>query len=97
MTFHEELPVVDTVSASGSVSRGVIAAVARISGTAAVPDRHTDDVLAPLYSVIDPEALDSLFDTNRGDPDDCVSFEYEGMTVIADRAGRIRVEPPPAP
>lgn len=44
----------------------------------------------PLYEVVDPDALDDLFDTNgRGDATGRVTFRYEGYEVTVRAHGEI--------
>lgn len=69
-----------------SPSEAVIAAVAKIAGkrpAASNPGSTTDTpaVLAPLYSVIDPDALDTLV---QGSDDGTVSFSYEGYSITVE-------------
>ena len=46
----------------------------------------------PLYTVVDPAALDRLFRTPSGvRPDACVTFEYEGYEVAVHGDGRVEV------
>jgi hypothetical protein len=49
--------------------------------------------LAPLYSAIDPDALDALFDprTDSGGEVARVKFTYEGHTVTVTSDGRIEL------
>lgn len=71
-------------------SEALIAAVATLSGTDATS-------LPPLYDVIDPEALDSLYEhvreRNGGDSSAYqITFPYEGYDVCVEFDGRIRLE-----
>lgn len=46
----------------------------------------------PLYAVVDPAALDRLFQTPSGvRPDARVTFEYEGYEVVVHSDGRVEV------
>lgn len=68
-----------------SVTDGVIEAVSEVSN-------HDPTSLEPLYSVVDPDALDALFDPGYlGNPQ--VEFQYNGcrVRVISDR--KIEVQP----
>lgn len=49
------------------------------------------DEMEPLYSVLDPDALERLLSTTRTDLR--LSFSYEGCTVTLDSGGEITVEP----
>lgn len=66
-----------------------IRVVDEISAAKGVPAED----LTPLYSEVDPDALDSLFrprgDAARGPGH--VTFEYEGYTVRAHHDGRVEV------
>lgn len=46
----------------------------------------------PLYSVVDPDALESLLSTARGGNVQ-ISFAFEGCTVSATDGGKVVVEP----
>lgn len=60
------------------------------------------DELDPLYNVIDPAALDSLFEPETGDASadsssldragGSVTFSYAGRTVTVDTTGRVELE-----
>lgn len=53
--------------------------------------------LGPLREVVDPEALDELFDAPRRNASDDVlrvSFTYGGYTVTVAGDGTVRVRPP---
>lgn len=53
--------------------------------------------LGPLREVVDPEALDALFDSPRPTAPDGslrVSFEYEGYAVTVTGDGTVRIRPP---
>lgn len=47
---------------------------------------------SPLYDVIDPEALDTIFRADTGH----ISFEYHGYLVTVSHSGKVTVEPPEA-
>ena len=81
--------VVYELSPSEPPSEGVVAAASDC-------DPVAPDDLTPLATVIDPDALDSLFqtvgsDADRGDGE--VRFRYHGHAVTVDRDGRITVAP----
>ncbi|WP_440765060.1 HalOD1 output domain-containing protein [Natronorubrum sp. DTA7] len=47
----------------------------------------------PLYTVVDPAALDKLFRTSSAVcPDAFVTFEYEGYEVVVHSDGRVEVD-----
>ena len=88
------------VSANESVSEGVVRAVSIVSGAAPVPgassEYETSQVLEPLHSAINPEALDSVFrhTTLRPvQPRARLTFTYHGHVVTVTGRGRISVEP----
>lgn len=82
------------VSADESLSEGVVEAVASTAEVSAVPpgDPGSDRALEPLFSVVDPDALDAVF-TGRGDgadgPRGEVTFCYHGYEVTVKSEGRI--------
>lgn len=49
------------------------------------------DEFGPLYDVIDPSALDSLFRSTgeTGQSAGCVTFDYAGYRVTVDQTGRV--------
>lgn len=63
----------------------------------------TEDVdplaLDPLYEVIDPDALDSVFAATNGSPrsDGEIAFEYSGHTVVVSSDGTVRLGDEPTP
>lgn len=100
MTRHERDAETFTyeVSADESLSHGVVAAVSEAAGVEAVPlgGPGTGVELEPLYSVVDPDALDAVFagtdgtgDAPRGE----VTFTYNGCEVTVQSEGRIVVTP----
>ncbi|ELY62178.1 HalOD1 output domain-containing protein [Natronolimnohabitans innermongolicus] len=66
----------------------------------AIADREGVDVTdveppayEPLYSVVNPAALDRLFQTPRGSsPTVRVVLEYEGYEVAVDSDGRVEID-----
>jgi hypothetical protein len=50
--------------------------------------------LEPLYNVVDPDALDSLFASNDGQSSMELCFEMAGCEVVVDGAGEVAVTPP---
>lgn len=87
------------VTADESLSEGVVAAVAADAGVDAIPpaDTETDGALEPLFSVVDPDALDAVF--RRGDsgatgPRGEVTFCYHGYEVTVRSEGRIALTRP---
>jgi hypothetical protein len=61
------------------LSRAVVEAVAARDGIDPV------DVETPLYEVVDPDALDALFDGRAGE----VTFEYSGYRVTVTESGEV--------
>lgn len=70
---------------SMSRSRAVVEALAEQEG---VEPRALDP---PLYEVVNPDALDTLFWTDEGAPG-AVTFMYNGYRVVVDSAGTVRLE-----
>lgn len=71
-------------------SEALISAISTLSGTDATS-------LPPLYDVVDPEALDSLYEHVRernGEDSSAyrITFPYEGYDVCVEFDGRIRLE-----
>lgn len=67
------------------VSYRIIDTVARKTGVAF-------DELPRLYDVVDPEALDALFDPTNEIFEGHVSFEYAGHIVTVDASGEVTVD-----
>ncbi|UPV73819.1 hypothetical protein M0R89_14895 [Halorussus limi] len=84
------------ISPSESFSEGVIAAVAEASGTDAIAPKDAADsaeVLEPLYTVVDPDALNALLrDRDSGQDGVEVSFAYHDHEVTVSGGGRVEVE-----
>ena len=76
-----------------SVSQAIVEAVADREGvdvTELEPPRFD-----PLYTVVDPEALDSLFAPTHGGETrgrGTVTFDYEGYAITVYSDGRIDIE-----
>ncbi len=68
----------------------------RIVTTVAEADGQSVDELEPLYDVINPDALESLF-ASRADgsprPDGEVSFQYAGYWVTVSSDGAVELDP----
>lgn len=75
---------------SAGLTAKVVRFVAAITG-------ETPLELEPLYTVIDPEALEGLFDNARNNPDEhegmYVTFEFESCQITVSWGGEIRVKP----
>jgi hypothetical protein len=85
------------IAATESVSDAVIRAVSAATGHAPSPDPENPGAcLDPLYTAIDPDALNSIFDptgTSGPTSDGEVTFRYHGYTVTVESAGRVILEP----
>jgi len=87
------------IPAHESPTEGVVKAVSDVSGLDPVPDESStpgaERTLDPLYTAVDPEALDSLFD--RFGPDAArpvdVTFHYHGYEVTVRAEGSVSVDP----
>lgn len=82
------------LSSDESASEGVVRVVASLTGLDPVAKASAPtagDALEPLYSVVDPEALDSLFRTTGLD-DGRVSFAYHGYEITVHRERAISAE-----
>lgn len=75
------------------VTQGILEAVSAASNTAIVPDFQSDTTveraLDPLYTAIDPDALDSLFASGTATTDGQVEFQYFGYRVTVGSEGTI--------
>jgi len=88
------------ISAAESASEAVVAAVAAVSNDQPSSDSDgpgetmAELALDPLYSVVDPDALDAIFRPRRTDGSgavDEVSFPYHGHDVTVHGEGRVDV------
>lgn len=82
----------DTSTFDGEVSpsRAIIEAVARQEGVD-VTDIEPPEY-EPLYTVVNPEALDELFHTPLQPPENArVVFEYEGYEIVVHSGGTVEV------
>lgn len=75
-----------TVSGDTTASEGVLSAVATAERADPI------DLTPPLYSVVDPEALDALVRSLNGEAG-WIEFVYRGKLVTVDGAGGVRVQP----
>lgn len=65
-----------------SLTQAVVSALADERGV------DETDLEKPLYEVVDPDALDSLFRKGTGR----VTFEYLNHTVSVDHEGRVEID-----
>lgn len=75
----------ENVHESETVTETVIAAVADAEGVSALE-------LEPLAAVIDPDALNALYEDGRQDVS--VEFSYHGYRVCLSGAGRVTLRDP---
>lgn len=77
------MQTIETIDGSQEMSYQIIEALA------AVENRDALSMNPPLYEAVDPDAIDSLLDT-----DDTVEvqFEYNGHTVTANSDGSISID-----
>jgi len=80
------------LDAGQSVSNGIVTAVASVIGATTTPreSTHGPDPLPPLHTVVDPDALNSLF---RPASDASVTLTNADCRVVADSGGVITVRP----
>jgi len=70
-----------------SLSEAVVSSVATQKGVREI-------ALPPLFEVLDPDALDALFETSGGLAEGQITFEYAGCTVECGSDGTVRVDGP---
>lgn len=80
-----------------TVTEAVLTAVTAVTGHTPVPiedDTINSSELPPLYTVVDPEALESLFHPTRsgGCTAGYVRFHYANCVVIVESNGRILIQ-----
>ena len=68
-----------------------------VEAVAAEEGVRPTDIDPPLYEIVDPDALDSLFRSTLCAPrnDGCISFSYCDYVVTVHGSGRIEVQPCP--
>jgi hypothetical protein len=78
----------DRTDESTNVSMAVVEAIAHERGVDAA------DLRPPLYEVVDPEALDALFEAGRQNGTEAVRIEFEyagyGVSIVTDEAVEVR-------
>ena len=81
----------DTSTPDGEAtpSQAIIRAIARAEGVD-VTDIEPPEY-DPLYTVVNPEALDELFDRSRPPETARVVLEYEGYEVVVHGDGRVEL------
>ncbi len=74
----------------GSISYTLVQEVAAEKGV-------DPESLAPLHDVIDPDALESMFDNANGSTlrNGFISFNYEGFTINVDHEGSVSLTSAP--
>ncbi len=87
------------LSSDEPISTGVVMAIAAASGTEPAPTADTTggtQALEPLYTVVDPDALDALFraDGSGAAGPERVTFTYHGYEVTVTDDRQVRLEPP---
>lgn len=68
-----------------------------VADVAAALDKKPEELQTPLYDVIDPEAVERVFEgTDDNDPTitGYISFEYIGCSVTVSSTGEVKVSPP---
>lgn len=76
------------VDATENLSETIVHLIADLEGVDPV------ELTPPLYSVVDPDALESLFDTPASDtsqPSGYASFHYCGYKIRVDSDGEITI------
>lgn len=76
---------VDSVIGSETDSSPTVDIVEEVAAVRGVPT----DELEPLYTAIDPDALERLF--SGAFRNGRVEFEYEGCTVVAESGGHVAI------
>lgn len=74
-----------TTATAEKPSRSIVELIADLEGVDLV------ELSPPLYSVIDPEALDSLFHSSGDDVTGHVDFEYHGYQVRVRSDGEVEI------
>jgi uncharacterized protein YidB (DUF937 family) len=69
-------------AAEQTLSEAVLEVVAETEGV------DPSELSEPLFSVIDPDALDALFQTSNG----ILTFSYHGHVITVEASGKVRVE-----
>jgi len=81
------------VSPGESISEAVIRGISAVSGLEPVPTTvRSDRCLDPLYTAVDPDALDSVFPAEGTRTVGTVKFSYHDYEVTVHSMGRIVIE-----
>lgn len=88
------------VSAAEPLSQAVVNAVSAVSNAASTPTGPSEaEVLEPLYTVVDPDALEAFFRPIGSECDQSssrITFSYHGCEVTVHAGIRITVTRPDA-
>lgn len=99
--FSEQSPAADDAFSyemddAETVTEAILAAVTTVTGDALVPigDGADSSGLPPLYTVVDTDAIESLFRSpgSGGRTSGYVQFRYADCTVTVESDGRILVQ-----
>lgn len=99
MTAHDqESAFTYRMSPGEPVCTAVVKAVAAVTGADPLPEEGTDTAaeqsLEPLYTAVDPDALEAVLRPARSGATKCrVSFRYHDHAVTVHADGRVRVQP----
>lgn len=74
----------DNAGDARSLSEAVLHEVAEQKGVS------PEELNPPLFDVIDPDALNTVFQGDSGH----ITFEYQGFIVTVGHAGKVNLEPP---
>ena len=88
---HTQGPFSYEIGDDETVTQAVVEAVSTVSETPPVPASGSDEALDPLYTAIDPEALESLFSPENAPEDARLEFEYHGYEIAVHGDGRLSV------
>lgn len=75
-----------TLAGDVGASEGILRAIAAVEGA------DPTELTPPLYSVVDPEALDAVVESLSGTAG-WIEFDYRGYQVTVDGAGGVGVHP----
>ena len=86
-----ELALTYDVAPDETMSEAVVEAVSQVTDVSPIPSSDTAQALDPLYTAIDPDALDMLCGTDDSNPETRVVFPYNGCEVTVHGEGHVAV------
>ena len=91
---HAQSPFSYEIGDDETVTQAVVEAVSTVSETPPVAAPGSDEALDPLYTAIDPDALNSLFSPENAPADARLEFRYHGYEIAVHGDARLSLSEP---